>query len=74
MTTKQFNLNIAADEVYIEEEIAIQTRPIRMRKFCLFLMSKRYAFGKNNNLENRRIAVLQLILATFIMLKGESDL
>ena len=37
-------------------------------------MSESYAYDKNNNLETRRIAVLKLIIATFFMLKEESDL
>ena len=45
-----------------------------MRKFGLFSMSQGYAYAKDANLETRRIAVLQLIITTFIMLKGESDL
>ena len=57
LTTKQFNFKYSRGWG-TEEELEIQTRPIRMRKFCLFSMSKRYAYDKNNNLETRRIAVL----------------
>ena len=57
LTTKQFNFKYSRGWG-TEEELEIQTRPIRMRKFFLFSMSKRYAYDKNNNLETRRIAVL----------------
>ena len=59
-------LNTLADGV---QRRKFATRPIRMKKF-----GKRYAYEKNNNLETRRISELWLIIATFIMLKGESDL
>ena len=56
------------------EELYITDQANQDEKICLFSMSKRYAYDKNINLETSRIAVLQLIIATFIMLKGESDL
>ena len=55
LTTKQFNT--LASEVS-KRNFAIQTRPIRMRKFGLFSMSQRYAYDKDAKLETRRIAVL----------------
>ena len=58
LTTKQFNFKYTLEDGVQGKNFAIQTRPIRMRKFCLFSMSKRYAYDKNNNLETRRIAVL----------------
>ena len=45
-----------------------------LENLAFFQWVLRYAYDKNNNLETRRIAVLQLIIATFFMLKEESDL
>ena len=57
LTNKQFNFKDSQDGVQ-RRKFAIQTRPIRMRKVCLFSMSKRYAYDENNNLETHLISVL----------------
>ena len=55
LSTKQFNTLVSG---LWKRNFAIQTRPIRMRKFGLFSMSKRYAYDKDAKLETRWIAVL----------------
>ena len=57
LTTKQFNFKYSRGWG-TEEELCNTDQANQMRKFCLFSMSKRYAYDKNNNLETRRIAVL----------------
>ena len=57
LTTKQFNFKYSRGWG-TEEEICNTDQANQDEKICLFSMSKRYAYDKNNNLETRRIAVL----------------
>ena len=56
-STKQFNFKYSGGWG-IEEELCNADQAKQDEKICFFLMSERYAYDKNNNLETRRIAVL----------------